>query len=163
MISRVSKPPQLSPFRHQSVNKGPHTARTMQIFMTKLRFSSPLRRASSAIAPLVLLAGGMVSMNCAALALAPEEFKASRQLACILAQQSLGQLSEDEYGEMTHTLLDDFEEAEKDAILAKALGYYDGLMFSIESDDVVQVNHRLEDFVNSQTCINDYRKVTYTL
>ena len=34
-----------------------------------------------------------------ALSLAPEEFNASRKMACVMAQQELGQLSEDEYGE----------------------------------------------------------------
>lgn len=110
----------------------------------------------------VLIAAGMTG-NALALALAPEEFQASRQLACILAQQSLGQLSEQEYGELTHSVLDDFEEVEQDAILAKAIGYYDGLMFSIPGDDAVQVNLRLEDFVSSPTCSSGYRKVTYTL
>ena len=135
----------------------------MRILTAITRLSAPFRGVAKPLAPLVLMAGGLVSMNCVALALAPEEFKASRQLACILAQQSLGQLSEDEYGEMTHNLLDEFGESERDTILAKALGYYDGLMFSVESGDAVKVNHRLEDFVNSQTCERDYRKVTYTL
>ncbi len=98
-----------------------------------------------------------------ALSMAPEEFKASRQMACILAQQSLGQLSEEEYGELAHSVLDDFEEAEKDAIIAKALGYYDGLMFSIPGDDATGVNLRLEDFVSSPTCSSGYRNVVYTL
>ncbi len=132
----------------------------MRIVLTKTPVSALLRRL---LKPLVLLAGGVASMNSSALALAPEEFTASRQLACILAQQSLGQLSEDEYGEMTHNLLDEFEESERDAILAKALGYYDGLMFSIDGGDSVQVDHRLADFVNSQTCAHGYREVTLTL
>ena len=135
----------------------------MRIALTKSRVSASLRRVVKPLVPLVLLAGGVASTNSAALALAPEEFTASRQLACILAQQSLGQLSEDEYGEMTHNLLDDFEESERDAILAKALGYYDGLMFSIDSGDSVQVDHRLADFVNSQTCASGYQKVTFSL
>ena len=132
----------------------------MRIVLTKNPVSALLR---TVVKPLVLLAGGLASMNSSALALAPEEFTASRQLACILAQQSLGQLSDDEYGEMTHNLLDDFEESERDAILAKALGYYDGLMFSIDGGDSVQVDHRLADFVNSQTCASGYQKVTFSL
>ena len=81
--------------------------------------------------------------------MAPEEFHASRLMACVLAEQSLGQLSEEEYGRRTHTVLDEFDETERDAILAKALGYYDGLMFALEPD---QVDTRLEDFVASKTC-----------
>ena len=42
---------------------------------------------------------GVASQQASALSLAPEEFVASRQLACVLAEQSLGYLSEVEYGE----------------------------------------------------------------
>ncbi len=102
-------------------------------------------------------------MQSAALSLAPEEFKASRQMACMLAQQELGQLSEDEYGERAHTLLDGFAEDERDNILAQAVGYYGGLMFSKTADNAKQVAIRLEDFVSSSTCSSDYRKVTLSL
>ncbi len=103
------------------------------------------------------------AMQSPALSLAPEEFKASRQMACVLAQQELGQLSEDEYGERAHTVLDGFDEAERDNILAQAVGYYGGLMFSKGGDDSEQVSVKLEDFVSSSTCSRDYRKVTLSL
>ena len=94
-----------------------------------------------------------------ALEMAPEEFHASRQLACVLAEQSLGYLSEDEYGSRTHTVLDPFNDVERDMILAKALGYYDGLMFEIDDRDEAQVNQRLAVFVESSTCSSGYSKV----
>ncbi|MAT93475.1 MAG: hypothetical protein CME59_12820 [Halioglobus sp.] len=97
-----------------------------------------------------------------ALSLAPEEFAASRQMACVLARQSLGQLSDEEYGAMTHSLLDGFDEQERDSILAKALGYYDGLMFEVD-DSNDAVNLRLQDFLASNTCGSDYRSVTVSL
>lgn len=98
------------------------------------------------------------------LSLAPEEFAASRQLACVLAEQSLGYLSETEYGARTHTVLDDFDELERDNILSKALGYVDGLMFSLDASDTEQVNGRLEDFVQSDACQADaYYRVTVSL
>ena len=92
---------------------------------------------------------GLACHQASALSLAPEEFLASRQLACVLAEQSLGYLSEVEYGEKTHTVLDGFDATERDNILAKALGYYDGLMFSIDAEGV---NERLETFVDSPSC-----------
>ena len=98
-----------------------------------------------------------------ALSFAPEEFQASRKLACVLAQQSLGQLSEDEYGERTHTLLDGFDEIERDNILAQALGYYGGLVFTTTSSDDTGVNLKLEDFLASSTCADGYSKVTLRL
>jgi hypothetical protein len=95
-----------------------------------------------------------------ALSLGVEEFQASRQLACVLAEQSLGYLSEEEYGAKTHTVLDGFDDGERDNILAKALGYYDGLMFSIEPE---QVNERLQTFVASASCADDgYQNVSLT-
>ncbi|MEM9256420.1 MAG: hypothetical protein AAGA91_13310 [Pseudomonadota bacterium] len=98
-----------------------------------------------------------------ALSLAPEEFQASRQMACVLAQQSLGQLSEEEYGARAHTLLEDFDEVERDNIISKALGYYDGLMFSISDDNTDAIHDRLQDFIDSSTCAGGYRQVTLTL
>jgi len=98
-----------------------------------------------------------------ALSMAPEEFMASRHLACVLAQQSLGQLSEEEYGQRTHALLEDFDQAERNQVLAKALGYYDGLMFEIPDRDPTAVEMRLRDFVASPTCDADFRRVTHIL
>jgi hypothetical protein len=78
---------------------------------------------------LLVLVGG--TGQATALSLGPEEFAASTQLTCVLAQESLGYLSEDEYGSLTHNVLADFDASESDAIYAKALGYIDGLMFGI--------------------------------
>lgn len=104
---------------------------------------------------MVALLAGLACHQASALSLAPEEFQASRKLACVLAEQSLGYLSEEQYGERTHTVLDGFDESERDNILAKALGYYDGLMFSIKADDAQQVTERLETFVASASCEHD--------
>jgi len=109
---------------------------------------------------LALLAG---AAQTSALSLAPEEFAASRQMACVLALQSLGHLSEEAYGARTHSVLDGFDEDEQGNILAKALGYYDGLMFQIEDDDTASVTLRLETFVASGTCDGDFRSVTVSL
>jgi len=84
-------------------------------------------------------------------------------MACVLAQQSLGQLTEDQYGEMTHSLLDGFDETERDNILAQAVGYYDGLTFSVGDTGPEQVNLKLEDFVASSTCTAGFSRVTLKL
>lgn len=94
----------------------------------------------------------LMAQQAAALSMAPEEFSASRKLACVLAEQSLGYLTEKEYGARTHTVLDGFNDAERDNILSKALGYVDGLMFSIADDDSRQVHDRLQNFVQSESC-----------
>ena len=104
---------------------------------------------------------GLACQHASALSFAPEEFKASRKLACVLAEQSLGYINETQYGEKTHTLLDGFDDAERDTILAKALGYYDGLMFSVEAG---QVDERLETFVASSSCRDSgYQNASVTL
>ena len=114
----------------------------------------------------LLLPSVLLVVSCqqaAALSVAPEEFFASRQMACVLAEQSLGYLSEEEYGLRTHTILDGFDDSERDGILAKALGYYDGLMFEVAADDSRQVAHRLERFVASETCVQGYQKTAVRL
>ena len=93
--------------------------------------------------------GTFFAHQAASLSLAPEEFAASRQLACVLAEQSLGHLTETEYGARTHTVLYGFDEIERDNILSKSLGYMDGLMFAIEDGDLEKVNVGLESYVNS--------------
>ena len=101
---------------------------------------------------LLAIVVAVAGQQAVALSMAPEEFNASRQLACVLAEQSLGYLTEDEYGARTHTVLDGFDETERDNILAKALGYVDGLMFAIEDQDQEQVDARLDSFVASKSC-----------
>jgi hypothetical protein len=98
-----------------------------------------------------------------ALSFAPEEFEASRKLACVLAQQSLGHLTEDEYGAKTHTVLEGFDETERDNILAQAVGYYGGLMFSRSDTGSAATALKLEDFIASSTCVEGYSKVTLPL
>ena len=110
-----------------------------------------------------IIVGSLLSSGAFGLSLAPEEFQASRKMACVLAQQSLGQLSEDEYGALTHSVLEEFDDVERSNILSKALGYYDGLMFSISDDDAAQINHRLTDFVSSSTCAYDFQNATLAL
>ncbi len=97
----------------------------------------------------------LLALPAFSLSLAPEEFSASRQMACVLAEQSLGYLSETEYGSRTHDVLDGFDDAERDNILSKAIGYMDGLMFDISADDATEVDHRLEQFVASQSCASE--------
>lgn len=106
----------------------------------------------------------LTTQTAAGLSLAPEEFTASRALACVLAQQSLGYLSEKEYGARTHSVLEGFEESEKDNILSKALGYVDGLMFSIDAADKALVDERLQDFASSESCGDgDYYQASLSL
>lgn len=109
------------------------------------------------------LALALIAGPALALSLGTEEIATSRKMACVLARQSLGQLTEDEYGTLIHSLLDGFDEAERDNILAQAVGYYGGLTFTAENAGREQVNLKLEDFVASSTCTADFSKVTLEL
>ena len=116
------------------------------------------------IAAFCLLTLTLHSTQVLSLSLDAKEFDASRKMACVLAQQSLGRLTDDEYGEMTHSLLDGFGEDERDNILAQAVGYYGGLTFTIDgAEDEDFVNLKLEDFVASSTCAGGFRKVIFKL
>ena len=112
------------------------------------------------ILPALILA--VSSHGALALSSSAEEFHAARAMACVLAAQSLGYLSEEEYGERTHTVLDGFDDGERDQILAKALGYYDGLMFGLPAGDAAVINARLQEFVSSESC-SYFASVGYTL
>jgi len=101
-----------------------------------------------------LVIGIVAGNHAAALSMGPQEFKAARLLTCVLAQESLGLLAGDEYGARTHDVLDGFEPGERDNIYAKAIGYYDGLMFEIPADDADQVNSRLQAFISSDACLS---------
>ena len=87
-----------------------------------------------------------------ALALGPDDFAAAKRLTCVLAQDTLGYLTEDDYGDLTDEVLDDYDAAEGDVIYAKALGFYSGLMFGIPERDKAGVESRLLGFVSSQAC-----------
>ena len=117
---------------------------------------------ASILMPAVLAAA--LSANAQSLALGPDEFVAARNLACVLAQESLGYLAGDEYAELTDDVLDGYSEQEVDVIRAKALGYYDGLMFGLPADEQ-RVNDRLQEFVESRACtvVTGYRGVNLIL
>ena len=117
-----------------------------------------------AIAGFCLLSLALHSIQAFSLSLGAQEFEASRKMACVLAQQSLGRLSDDEYGEMTHSLLDRFDEEERDNILAQAVGYYSGLNFFAEdAENQELVNLKLEDFIASSACRKSSQDYVQTL
>jgi hypothetical protein len=102
----------------------------------------------------VVLATGLLgtSLSAGALELGAEDFVAAREMTCVLAQESLGYLSEDEYAAMADTVLEDYDQGQADVIYAQALGYFDGLMFGLPESDERQVGARLQEFVASAAC-----------
>lgn len=102
----------------------------------------------SLVAALLLIATTQVQ----ALALGPDEFVAAKRLSCVLAQDSLGYLNEDDFAALTDDVLEEYDAADGDVIYAKALGYFDGLMFGIPEQDAAGIQSRLRSFVDSQAC-----------
>ncbi len=94
----------------------------------------------------------IISVQVQALALGPDEFAAAKRLSCVLAQDSLGYLSEDDYLALTDEVLEEYDAIDGDVIYAKALGYFDGLMFGIPEQDAAGIQSRLRSFVDSQDC-----------
>lgn len=105
----------------------------------------------------------LLSQQALSLSMSDQEYQASKKMACVLAQEALGRFSEDEYGKRFHEVMDGFDDVERDSILAKALGYYDGLMFDIPTDETAAINARLETYVASDACGQGLRKVTISL
>ena len=93
-----------------------------------------------------------LSLNASALELGAEDFVAAREMTCVLAQDSLGYLSDDEYADMAETILADYDQAQTDVIYAQALGYFDGLMFGLPEADDREISARLQSFVASGAC-----------
>ncbi|TCO75636.1 hypothetical protein [Chromatocurvus halotolerans] len=87
-----------------------------------------------------------------ALALGPKEFAAAKTVACVMAQDSLGYLSENDFNDLVDQALADFEDDAADVIYAKAVGYFDGLMFGIPESDQELVQARLRQFNASRVC-----------
>lgn len=99
-----------------------------------------------------LLLSLLLSSGVQALALGPKEFAAAKSVACVMAQDSLGYLSEDDYNDLVDQVLSDFEEEAGDVVYAKAVGYFDGLMFGIPESDQRLVQERLREFNTSRAC-----------
>jgi hypothetical protein len=101
---------------------------------------------------ILALMATLTSVQARALALGPDEFAVARQMTCVLAEVSLGYLSDEQYAARTEVLLEEYDAADSDVIYAKAIGYFDGLMFGIPASDEGQVNERLRSFVDSKSC-----------
>ena len=87
-----------------------------------------------------------------ALELGPEDFVAARSMTCVLAQESLGFLSEDEFSAAAESVMAGYDQAQGDVIYAKAIGYFDGLMFGLPADDAAEINARLQQYLSSAAC-----------
>lgn len=99
-----------------------------------------------------LLLSLLLSSMAQALALGPKEFAAAKNVACVMAQDSLGYLSAEDFNDLVDQALSDFDSETGDVVYAKAVGYFDGLMFGIPESDQRLVKQRLREFNGSRAC-----------
>jgi hypothetical protein len=111
------------------------------------------RLACALLATLVAL----LPLRAAALSLGSAELKAASALGCVLADDALGYLTEDEFNRRFDTVVEGFDDAAVDVIYAKALGYIDGLLFGVGAGDASRAMHRLEDLSSSDACRSPVR------
>jgi hypothetical protein len=114
---------------------------------TKSGFSmTPFLRISA------LLLALCAAQQASALAIGGAEMRASRALSCVLAEDALGYLEEDQFNQRFDAVVEGFSDGAVDIIYAKALGYIDGLLFGVPSQDQTEALRRLQDLSNSQAC-----------
>ncbi|GEM_PF-6157971 len=104
-----------------------------------------------ACSALVALISGPVQ----ALTLSSAELAAAERLGCVLADDALGYLNEDQFNERFDNAVEGFGEAQIDVIYAKALGYIDGLLFGVSSGDEREAGSRLHSYRSSGRCAAD--------
>ncbi len=92
------------------------------------------------------------SQQAAALALGAAELKASQALGCVLAEDALGYLSEEQFNERFDGVVEGFGDEAVDVIYAKALGYIDGLLFGMSAQNETEAMLRLQSFSTSRAC-----------
>jgi hypothetical protein len=108
------------------------------------------KRSLSVVA--ILAVSAVLSPLAQALALGAAELHASKALSCVLADDALGYLGEEQFNEAFDTVVDGFSDEAVDVIYAKALGYIDGLLFGLSAGDQAEAMLRLQNLSSSQTC-----------
>ncbi|WP_414981416.1 hypothetical protein [Congregibacter sp.] len=104
-----------------------------------------------------------LSVPTQALTLSSVELDAAAQLGCVLADDALGYLNEDQFNDRFDDVVGGLPDAQVDVIYAKALGYIDGLLFGVTSGDSAIANRRLESYSNSGSCAYAAQAVSRTV
>ena len=120
----------------------------------------PLRRAT--LLPGMLLIA-LAATQVQALTLSSNELDAAQRLGCVLADDALGYLNEDQFNNRFDAAVGDLSDEQVDVIYAKALGYIDGLLFGVSSGDQHEATGRLLSYSNSGSCDFGVSKVSRTV
>lgn len=103
------------------------------------------------------------AMPTSALSLGAAELLASKQLGCVLAEDALGHLSENQFNERFDDVVEGFSAPQTDVIYAQALGYIDGLLFGLDGAATVEAESRLRSYANSEYCAAGVSPVASTV
>jgi len=109
---------------------------------------------------IVLAAGARPT---SALSVGAAELLASKQLGCVLADDALGHLSENQFNERFDDVVEGFSAAQTDVIYAQALGYIDGLLFGLDGAATAEAETRLRSYANSEYCAAGVSPVASTV
>lgn len=109
-----------------------------------------MSRKSLVLAATLAVGAGLAGVA-QALTLSPAHLAAAQRLGCVLADDALGALSEDQFNQRFDSAVDGFSEGAVDIIYAKALGTIDGLLFGVSSQGG-EAAQRLREFRSSQRC-----------
>jgi hypothetical protein len=121
------------------------------------------KRAAVVSAGAVSLVVIATAMPAQALTLSSAELAAAERLGCVLADDALGYLSEEQFNQRFDETVTDFSEAQVDVIYAKALGYIDGLLYGVPSGQSRVAAERLESYSNSGRCDSGLSAVARTV
>lgn len=112
---------------------------------------------------LLLLLTAALSVPAQALTLSSVDLDAAVQLGCVLADDALGYLNEEQFNDRFDEVVGNLPDAQVDVIYAKALGYIDGLLFGVSADNSDIAQRRLESYSNSGSCAYGSQAVRRTV
>lgn len=111
-----------------------------------------VRHVSSPIAACAGAVFAFLASSSQALTLSSAHLAAAERLGCVLAEDALGYLSEEQFNDRFDDAVEGFGSDVVDVIYAKALGTIDGLLFGVTAGESVEVSRRLEAYSNSGRC-----------
>ncbi len=87
-----------------------------------------------------------------ALTVGADELRAAKGLGCVLADDALGYLSEEQFNQRFDETVAGLSAEQEDVAYATALGYIDGLLFGVPSGNQRAATERLQAFSESEAC-----------
>ncbi len=122
-----------------------------------------MKLSSIKVVAIAVVCNAAMSFSASALTLSSAELAASQLLGCVLADDALGYLTEDQFNDRFDETVEDFSDEQVDVIYAKALGYIDGLLFGVSSGDASEASRRLLTYSSSETCAAGARYANHTV